>query len=264
MSIPIETLRTERFSMRYFRFGSGKKTFVILPGLAVQSVTGAAEAVAQGYAAFTEAYTVYVFDRRSELPPVYSIRDMARDTAEAMLALGLRDVDLFGASQGGMMALVIAMDYPQLVHKLVLGSTSSHVLPAQFAVVENWIRLARAGDREGLYLSFGEELYPPAVFAQAREGLLAAAKTVTDEDLDRFVILARASGTLTSPISSLKSAARCWPSAFLRTRCWTPTPRWRSPRSWTSGPTSSSSCTSATATPPLTPRRTIGIGSAPS
>lgn len=190
MSIPIETLRTARFSMRYFRFGSGKKTFVILPGLAVQSVTGAAEAVAQGYAAFTEAYTVYVFDRRSELPPVYSIRDMARDTAEAMLALGLRDVDLFGASQGGMMALVIAMEYPQLVHKLVLGSTSSHVLPAQFAVVENWIRLAQAGDREGLYLSFGEELYPPAVFAQAREGLLAAAKTVTDEDLDRFVILA--------------------------------------------------------------------------
>ena len=144
MGIPIECVRTERFSMRWFRFGRGERSLVILPGLSVQSVTGAAEAVAQAYAAFAERYTVYVFDRRSELPAAYSLREMARDTAEAMLALGLRDVDLFGASQGGMMALVIAIEYPQLVHKLVLGSSSSHVLPAQYAVVENWIRLARA------------------------------------------------------------------------------------------------------------------------
>ena len=189
MGIPIECVRTERFSMRWFRFGRGERSLVILPGLSVQSVTGAAEAVAQAYAAFAERYTVYVFDRRSELPAAYSLREMARDTAEAMLALGLRDVDLFGASQGGMMALVIAIEYPQLVHKLVLGSSSSHVLPAQYAVVENWIRLARAGDRTGLYLSFGEELYPPAVFARCRDSLLAAAETVTDAELARFVIL---------------------------------------------------------------------------
>lgn len=190
MKTPVETVRCEGFSMDFFRFGEGERPLVILPGQSVQSVTLSADAVARAYSSMRTDYTVYVFDRRKELPPVYPVADMARDTAEAMLALGLRDVDLFGASQGGMMALVIAMEYPQLVHKLVLGSTSSHVLPAQFAVVENWIRLARAGDREGLYLSFGEELYPPAVFAQAREGLLAAAKTVTDEDLDRFVILA--------------------------------------------------------------------------
>ena len=36
--IEIETVRTESFSMDYFRFGHGKETLVILPGLSVQSV----------------------------------------------------------------------------------------------------------------------------------------------------------------------------------------------------------------------------------
>ena len=46
MSIPIETVRTEAFAMNFFRFGNGKKTLVILPGLSIQSVMGAADAIA--------------------------------------------------------------------------------------------------------------------------------------------------------------------------------------------------------------------------
>ena len=55
---------------------------------------------------------------------------------------------------------------------------------------EEWIRLAKAGDRAGLYLAFGREIYPSAVFEQYKDALLAAAGTVTDRDLERFVILA--------------------------------------------------------------------------
>ncbi len=46
MSIPIETVPTDRFTMEYFRFGAGERPLVILPGLSVQSVMGAADAVA--------------------------------------------------------------------------------------------------------------------------------------------------------------------------------------------------------------------------
>ena len=49
MSIPIETVHTDTFSMNFFRFGRGEKTLVILPGLSVQSVIGAADAVAAAY-----------------------------------------------------------------------------------------------------------------------------------------------------------------------------------------------------------------------
>ena len=189
--IPIERVELSGFAMQYFRFGAGARTLVILPGLSVQSVMGSAEAVAAAYAPMTEDYTIYVFDRREILPEIYTVPDMARDTAEAMLALGLKDVYLFGASQGGMMALVIAIEYPALVKKLVLGSSSAHVQPEQFRVIERWIALAEANDPVGLYLAFGEEIYPPAVFEQFREALVAAGKTVTEAELRRFITLAK-------------------------------------------------------------------------
>ena len=190
MAIAIETVETGGFEMDFFRFGTGARPLVILPGLSVQSVCGFADAVAAAYAPLTEDFTVYVFDRRRELPEVYPVEAMAEDTAAAMAALGLRAVSLFGASQGGMMAQLIAIRRPALVAKLVLGSSSSHGTGAQFAVVARWIELARQGDRKGLYLDFGEKIYPPAVFKQVKDSLLAAAETVTERDLARFVILA--------------------------------------------------------------------------
>ncbi len=207
MNIRIETVRTECCTMDYFRFGRGERTLVILPGLSVQSVMGAADAIAEAYRSVEERFTVYVFDRRKDLPPVYSVRDMARDTAAAFRALGLRDVCLFGASQGGMIALVLAVEYPELVGRMVLGSSSAHVRDEQFGVIEKWIDLARRGDRAGLYLSFGEEIYPPAVFSQYRDALLAAADSVTDEDLRRFVILAE--GTRGFDVTGELSRIRC-------------------------------------------------------
>ena len=190
MSIPIRSVKTDAFTMEYFCFGRGAKPLVILPGLSVQSVMGAADAVAGAYQTLAEDFTVYLFDRRKDVPSPYSVRDMARDTAEAFRVLGLKDVCLFGASQGGMIAQVIAIEHPELVGKMALGSTSAHVQPAQFRVLENWIRLAREKDAEGLYLSFGREIYPPKVFEQAREALIDAAKSVTEEDLARFICLA--------------------------------------------------------------------------
>ena len=71
MSIQIQTVKTETFSMRYFRFGSGEKTFVMLPGLSVASVMNDAQLVADSYTQFADGYTVYCFDRREELPPDY-------------------------------------------------------------------------------------------------------------------------------------------------------------------------------------------------
>lgn len=189
MAVIKDTVRTAAFSMDYFRFGTGGKVLVILPGLSIQSVMGAADAVADAYRSLEDRFTIYVFDRRSDMPPSYSVHDMARDTAEAFRVLGLREVCLFGASQGGMIALVLAIAYPELVGRLALGSTSAHVQSEQFRVLESWAQLAREQDRVGLYLAFGREIYPPAVFEQYREALVAAAGTVTEEDLRRFIIL---------------------------------------------------------------------------
>ena len=189
MSIPIETVKTAEFEMQYFRFGTGARPFVILPGLSVQSVMGAAEAVAGAYADFAEDYTVYVFDRRSELPETYSVYQMGLDTAEAMRSLGLFGADVFGASQGGMMAQVIAIEAPELVHRLVLGSTTSHIKPEDEPVFDEWLQLARAKDGPALYDAFGKAIYPEAVYEQYRDALLAAGATVTEEEFRRSITL---------------------------------------------------------------------------
>ena len=189
MSIPIETVKTAEFEMQYFRFGTGARPFVILPGLSVQSVMGAAEAVAGAYADFAEDYTVYVFDRRSELPETYSVYQMGLDTAEAMRALGLFGADVFGASQGGMMAQVIAIEAPELVHRLVLGSTTSHIKPEDEPVFDEWLQMARAKDGPALYDAFGKAIYPEAVYEQYRDALLAAGATVTEEEFRRSITL---------------------------------------------------------------------------
>jgi len=189
-SIKVETVETDGVRMDYVRFGQGDRALVILPGLSVDSVMKYAGSVAEAYSLLADEFTVYLFDRRKELPETYSVYDMARDTAAAIRALGLEQVCLFGASQGGMIAMSIAADHPGLVRKLILGSTSACVDREHYETIGQWISLAESGKAGELYLAFGKALYPREVFEQFREVLAAAAQTVTEEDLKRFVILA--------------------------------------------------------------------------
>lgn len=185
-------VKTDVFEMEYCRFGRGDRTFVMIPGLSVQSVMGLKDAVEAGFTDMNDDYDICLFDRRSRVPETYSIFDMASDTAAAMKELGLKDVYLFGASQGGMIAMVIAIRYPELVKKLVLGSSSCYVQPDKCRVIDKWIELAEAHDRQKLYQEFGKDIYPESVYEQFRDYFTKVAETVTDEELEKFVILAKA------------------------------------------------------------------------
>lgn len=184
------TITTDDFRMDYFRFGQGPQTLVILSGLSVKSVTDYAAAVAEAYSLLADAFTVYVLDRRKDLPAEYPVYRMAADSAAAIRTLGTGPVCLFGASQGGMIAMTIAIEQPELVRRLILGSTAARMDPERYQTVEEWLGLARAGDAKALYLAFGKAIYPPEVFEQSRDLLAAAALGVSDRDLQRFVILA--------------------------------------------------------------------------
>ena len=182
------TVQAENFAMDYLKFGNGARNLVIIPGVSVQSVMNYAEAITESYKLLTEDFTVYVLDRRKDMPESYTVYEMARDTAEAIKALKLGRVSIFGASQGGMIAMKIAIDHPELVEGLVLGSTSAQVTEETYRrVFAGWADLAKAGKPEELYLSFGEATYPAPVFEQSRELMIEAAKTVTPDDLKRFI-----------------------------------------------------------------------------
>ena len=176
--------------MNYLRFGKGSRMLVILPGLSVESVMNYADTVADAYSPLTDGFTIFLFDRRNDLPESYTVSDMARDTASAMQTLGLEQVCLFGVSMGGMTAMTVAIEHPELVSRLVLGSTSSCITAEQYQIIEKWIHLAGEGQSETLSLAFGEAIFPRKVFEQSRDALTVNAKMFTEDDLARFIILA--------------------------------------------------------------------------
>ncbi len=191
MGIIIKSICTNSFKMEYFCFGKGEKTLVILPGLSVQSVMPLAAEIEKDYSIFKDDYTVYVFDRRCDLPENYSIYDMADDTAAAFKHLNLYNINLFGASQGGMIALCIAAKYPGIIKKIAVASAAIN-LSDKKDIIDSWINTAKSNDIQRLYDNFAKAVYPNQLYESYKPLLSEAAKTVTKEDLCRFIILANA------------------------------------------------------------------------
>ena len=191
----VKTASAGEVEMDYIVFGSGERAFVILPGLSVHSVMGSAEAIAAAYKDFSEKYTVYVFDRAKNIREGYTVRDMAADTAAAMKSLNIEDADVFGASQGGMIALYLAIDHPELVHKMILGSTLAKPNDTFNRVVDEWIRLAEDRNEAGLLESFADNVYSQATLDAYRETLISSNLGISEEEYRRFIILAKACKT---------------------------------------------------------------------
>ena len=191
MSCTVRQVPTTLFEMKYMRFGKeGADPIVILPGLSVQYVTDSAEAVAAAYEKLAADYDIYLFDRRADVPEEYSIRQMAEDTAQAMQLLGIHDAGVFGVSQGGMIAQVLAIGYPQLVSAMVLGSTACRVTAQIQDTVFSWIGLAKEQRLEELMDAFAQAVYSPAFYERLRSILPVMAQRIKPEELARFIILA--------------------------------------------------------------------------
>ena len=115
---------------------------------------------------------------------------MARDTYEAFCKLGLKDIHLFGASQGGMIAMIITIEHPELVKKVVFGSTSATVHADKSPHIHKWSALAKQKNGTALMLSFAEYVYPAKFFEQYKQSLIVAGESIKAEDFERFIRLA--------------------------------------------------------------------------
>ena len=185
----IQTLTTPHGEMHYFRFGNLEgKPYVILPGLSLKSVMGAADAVAGAYALLAEDYDMYLFDRITVYPDDYDIYGMAEDTAAAFELLGLKDISVMGVSQGGMIAQIIAVQKPELISRLILCSTSPCIASGNSEALAEWQAFAEKKDASGLVESFGRYVYTPEFFEQFKDTILAQAECVTNEEFRNFLI----------------------------------------------------------------------------
>ena len=194
METTIGTVAGNGFEMDYAVFGSGEGRLAIIPGLSVSPAIPTAGSVAAAYKCFRNDYTVYLFDRKKDIREDYSVFRMADDTAEAMRLLGIDSIDIFGASQGGMIGLSIAAHHPELVRRLALASTQPGPNGYGTGTLHTWMRLAAKDDPAELNRDIFSKVYSPAFQERYARALKVFEKNGTRQELDRFMILARAAG----------------------------------------------------------------------
>lgn len=188
------TVKLENGNIDYVCYGTGDKIMIMLPGLgdALRSIKGTALPFALAYHKHSADYKVYMFSRKSPLEEGYSIRDMARDQAHAMKALGITRANIMGVSQGGMISQYLAIDYPELVRKLVLVVTTSRLGEMQRPTIEHWITLAKEDNYAEIMLDTTYKSYSEAYIKKHRHLLPLLGKIGKPKDFSRFLIQANA------------------------------------------------------------------------
>ena len=95
----------------------------------------------------------------------FSVADMAADTAGLLDALGIDSAHFFGVSMGGLIAQLLALDYPDRVKKVALGCTTHGGRHAVQPETEVMKILARASD-PNIRVEESARLRLPVVFSE--------------------------------------------------------------------------------------------------
>ncbi len=172
-------------------FGKGEKHLIMIQGLNTRDIKGAGLSLAFMYRIFAKEYTVHLFDRRKDIPDCITVRDMAKDVADAMDALGIKKADVFGVSQGGMIAQYLAIDRPDLVNKAVFAVTLARNNETVCSVIEHWIMLVEEGNMRELVTDMAVKMYSDAYVNRYKPFLPLLAILQKPKNTERFIRLAK-------------------------------------------------------------------------
>lgn len=194
-SVRVEAVTVRGEAMEYIRFGCGTRPLIVLAGMSLNGITDAPEEIVAVNTEFAKEYEVFVFDRHPTLAEGTTVTDMAEDTACALDALGIRDADVMGFSQGGMVALCLAIDRPELVHALLLVSTMCRPNPVSEETFSLWRDTALTGNVEAVNEVAFSRIYTER-FRKENAGAFAALLPIgTPERCRRFAVLSEACRT---------------------------------------------------------------------
>ena len=183
-----------RTDMDYVAFGRGQKAFILIPGLGdgLKTVKGTKLLLARMYKLFAKECKVYVFSRKNNIEEGYSTRDMAEDQKIAMENLGIKNAYIMGVSQGGMISQYLAVDYPQMVDKLVIGVSASKQNDTMQKVIRNWITLAENNDYGNLIIDSMEKTFTEDKLKKYRVFYSIITRVGKPKNFKRFIVQANA------------------------------------------------------------------------
>ena len=184
-------LSVQGSTTRYITFGKGERTLVMIQGLNTNGIKGAALPLALAYRCFSGDYTVYLFDRADDLPENVTVRHLADDLAAYMDALELKNADVLGVSEGGMIAQYLAIGRPDLVHSLVLAVTLSRSNATVEGAVNGWVEMTERGDMKALITDMAEKMYSDSYLKRYKPLLPLLTVLQRPKDKARFIDLAK-------------------------------------------------------------------------
>ncbi len=185
-------LALQNMQIDYITFGKGEKNLIMIQGLNARGIKGAGISLAFLYRIFAKDYKVFLFDRRPCVTENITVKDMATDIAEAMDALNITKADVFGVSQGGMVAQYLAIDRPDLVNKLVLAVTLSQNNDTVLKVVNHWILLTEQGKMKELVSDMAVKMYSDQYVKKYKPFMPLLTMLQRPKDVSRFVSLTKA------------------------------------------------------------------------
>ena len=186
------TLKLPHTELDYISFGKGTKPLIMIQGLNTRGIKGAGISLAFMYRIFAKDYKVWLFDCRKDVFDGITVRDMAADTAAAMDALNIKNADIFAVSQGGMIAQYLAIDRPDLVHKLVLAVSLSRDNELVKTAINNWTELTKQNKMKELVADMAEKLYSESYLKKYRPLLPLLTLLQKPKDIPRVIALSKA------------------------------------------------------------------------
>ena len=176
------------YSLPYFAFGSGEKSFILLPGSSMTSILDSEDGVKALFTPYTEDYHIYVFDVPENLDVIESIDQFADIIADASNALEIKEADVYGASMGGMIAQKLAINHPSLVRSLTLASSMCRNNELSKKVISEW---ANTSDPEELARVVNTHVYSEEYYNTYEDAFRALESSATKEGVERMHNLSR-------------------------------------------------------------------------
>ena len=171
----------------YVTFGQGDKVLVIITGLSLQGLSDISDlAIYSLFYRFAKEYKVYIFDRKDHIEEGISIENMADDLYHSLQELHIAKASIIGMSQGGMIAQLFAIKYPQKVTSLVLALTFSRNNDISRDTIEGWIEMAKNGEvaklnKDSMCKTFSSPMLKK-LYVEKQERFIRLAKSILEFD----------------------------------------------------------------------------------
>ncbi len=152
-SIKISTMGKsiiKEFGLYYKEYGSGEP-LLLIAGLASDS-----QSWLTVITKLSKYYKVIVFDnvgvgRSSQDNTGATITTMADDCAKLLEYLNIKSANICGHSMGGMIAMDLAIRYPEKVNKLILVATSPKLSARNISLFNDWSLYLQLGMKKELW-----------------------------------------------------------------------------------------------------------------